>query len=384
MRITSTITLTIIAYFVATDIYAPSMPTLSAEFHVQSDSIQKTISFFLLGAVLSCFFSGALADRYGKRKVLLYGLAIAVGGSSLAAFCITLNQLLLARFLQGLGGVISHIVGLAIIHDHTTEQRATQIFGAMGFYFASIPALAPILGGFLTDTLGWRSNFYVLLLLFTLAFWCVLKRIPQDPAHAHENPLKIRPNNYYRMFKNRPFMFVLLLSPLFISGEWFMISFLPFYFQETLHYSLGFYGIFFGALLPWYACGSYFAGKYGVRWDANQLIERALLLDLAGAFILLLTTIIRTDSVSLIYLGLSFYSLSFGILFPLTTTKILSAFPHLKATALSLRMLFSTVFAFIGAQIAEIADETQLFHLSVYFCLFSVSALVLFKLRGER
>jgi len=380
----SAITLTLLAYFIATDIYTPSMPTLSIEFHVHSDAIQKTITFFLLGAVLSCFISGSLADHYGKRKILLYGLALAVGGSFLAVFCTTLNQLLLARFLQGLGGVIGNVVGLAIIHDHMSEQRATQLFGVIGFYLASIPALAPILGGFLTDNLGWRSNFYVLLLFFILAFLFVLKRIPKDHLHFHKSSLKVHPHKYYTMLKTRAFVFVLLLIPLFVSGEWFMISFLPFYFQETLRCSPEFYGIFFSSLLPWYACGSYFAGKYGARWDSNQSIARALLLGLAGTLILLFIAVIKVNSIYFIYLGFSFYFLSFGILFPLTTAKTLASFPNHKATALSLRMLLSSIFAFIGAQAAEIAGETQFLYLALYFCLFSVLALVLFNFRDAR
>lgn len=383
MKIVAFITLAIIAYFVSTDIYTPSMPTIAAEFHAHRDTVQQTLTFFLAGAILSCLFSGMIADRYGKRKILLAGLLIAVIGSVIAAFCATINQLLFARFLQGAGGAIGSIVGFAIVHDYTSEHKTTKVFGVLGIYFAVIPALAPALGGFLNDHLGWRSNFYVLLGLFICAFIGILKGVPKDPARAQGGKGLFRVQDYCRMLKTRPFMFVILLSPLFVSGEWFMISFLPFYFQQKLHYTPELYGFFLGSLIPWYAGGSYLAGKYGQKVGLNKLIYVGLVLGILAAFILLVTALSNPGSIILIYIGLCFFFIGFGILFPTTATKTFGFFPSFKATAGSLRSLCGTLFAFLGAEFADVPDESRLIHFALYFCLFSILAFLLFKFRGE-
>jgi MFS family permease len=385
MKIIVFITLSIIAYYVSTDIYTPSMPTIATDFQCHRDIVQKTLSSFLIGSVLSCLFSGALADRYGNRKVILLGLTVTLIGSILAVFSTNIDQLIFARFLQGLGGVVAKIVGLSIVHNYTTEAKATRLFGIMGIYFAVVPAVAPTLGGFLNDHLGWRSNFCVLFILFLFAFIGIFKVVPKDnPTCPGETQPLFCFHDYYSMLKHWPFMAIVLITPFFVSGEWFMISFLPFYFQQVLGYTPEFYGIFLGCLIPWYASGSYLAGRYAERFGLNTLIYVALALGISASIFLLIIAFFMPGAIAWIYTALALYLVGFGILFPTTTTRTFGYFPELKATVSGLRTLCGTLFAFMGAQFAEILDETKFIHFALFFCSFSMGAFLLFKYRGEK
>jgi DHA1 family bicyclomycin/chloramphenicol resistance-like MFS transporter len=383
MKIVAAITLSIAAFYVSTDIFTPSLPTIAFEFGVSQDIVQKTITYFLIGSIFSCLLSGFLADRYGKKRILLIGLGVALIGSVLATFSFSINHLLYARILQGIGGVTASVIGLSIVHDYASEKKSTKLFGTMGIYFAVIPALAPVFGGFLNDHWGWKSNFYVLLVFFIFSFLAVFAAIPSDKMSLRRRRNDVSWKAYLSMLGSRPFMFVIFLSPLFVSGEWFMISALPFYFQETLAYTPELYGLFLGSFMPWYACGSFLGGRYGQSFGLNNLIYAALSLGISGAFILILTAVYKPFSSLCIYAGFSLYLLAFGILFPTTATKTLGFSKELKATAGSFRTLFSIVFAFLGARFAEFADDKELFHLAAYFCLFSIFALVLFYFRGK-
>jgi DHA1 family bicyclomycin/chloramphenicol resistance-like MFS transporter len=383
MKIVAAITLSIAAFYVSTDIFTPSLPTIASEFGVSQDIVQKTITFFLIGSIFSCLLSGILADRYGKKRILLIGLGIALIGSFFATFSFSINQLICARILQGVGGVTGSVVGLSIVHDFASEKKSTKLFGTMGIYFAVIPALAPVFGGFLNDHWGWRSNFYLLLVFFIFSFLAVLVAIPKDIAISRKSNNIIGWKSYLSMLGSRPFMFVIFLGPLFVSGEWFMISALPFYFQESLAYTPELYGLFLGSFMPWYACGSFLGGRYGQKFGLNNLIYVALSLGIMGALILMLTAVYKPFSSFCLYIGFSLYLFAFGILFPTTTTKTLGFSKDLKATAGSFRALFSIIFAFLGAGFAEFADDRELIHLATYFCLFSTLALVLFYFRGK-
>lgn len=383
MKIITFITLPIVSYFISTDIYTPSMPTIAHEFNAHRDIVQQTLTYFLAGAILSCLFSGIIADHYGKRKIILTGLLITITGSILAAFCTSINQLLFARILQGIGGATVNVVGLAMIHDYAPEDKATKIFGTLGIYFALIPAVAPAFGGYITDYLGWRSNFYIILALFTCSIIGILKVVPKDTPRIKEKQKLFRFKDYYCMLTTRPFMFVLLISPLFVSGEWFMISYLPFYIQQKFQYSPELYGLFLTSLMPWYACGSYLTGKYGPKIGLNKLIYTAIIIGIIVSIILFIIALTNINSIIPIYISLSSYFFGFGLLFPATTTKVFAYFPDLKATASSLRSVIVTSFALIGAGLADIADETQLSHFAFYFFGLSILALFFFRLRGK-
>ncbi|MDP1724060.1 MAG: MFS transporter [Alphaproteobacteria bacterium] len=383
MKIITFIILSIIAYFISTDIYTPSMPIIAREFNVHRDIVQHSLTYFLAGAILSCLFSGIIADHYGKRRILLMGLLIAIMGSILAAFCTSINQLLFARILQGMGGATVSVIGLAMIHDYTPEHKATKVFGILGIYFAIIPALAPAFGGYITNYFGWRYNFHILVALYICSFIGILKIVPKDMPDTHKKQNLFRFKDYYCMLTTRSFMFILLISPLFVSGEWFMISYLPFYIQEKFQYSPELYGLFLTSLMPWYACGSYLAGKYGQKIGLNNLIYLAITLGILASVVLFIIALTNIDSIIPIYISLFIYFLGFGLLFPATTTKVFAYFPDLKATSSSLRSIVVTSFSLLGTVFADIADENQLIHFAFYFCAFSTLALFLFRFRGE-
>jgi multidrug resistance protein len=383
MKVIMFIILSIITYFISTDIYTPSMPVIAHEFNVHRDIVQRSLTYFLAGAILSCLFSGIIADHYGKRRILLGGLFIAIIGSILAAFCTSINQLLFARILQGIGGATVSVVGLAMIHDYTPAHKATKVFGTLGIYSAIVPALAPAFGGYITDYLGWRFNFHILIVLYICSFIGILKIVPKDVPDTQKKQNLFRFKDYYCMLTTRSFMFILLISPLFVSGEWFMISYLPFYIQEKFHYSPELYGLFLTSLMPWYACGSYLAGKYGQKIGLNVLIYIAITLGILASVVLFIIALTHSQSIISIYISLFIYFLGFGLLFPATTTKVFAYFPDLKATSSSLRSIVVTSFSLFGTAFADIADENQLIHFAFYFFAFSILSLFLFRFRGE-
>ena len=356
------------------------MPIIAQVFGVKSDLVQQTVTLFLLGAVVSCVFSGILADWYGRRKFLLFSYGMAVIGSVLCAFTDTsLPQLNIGRFLQGFGGVSSTVVGFTLIHDAFPASRAARLFGVMGIYFAVVPAIAPMVGGYVADHFGWQMNLYILLGLFTASFFAILWGIP-DHVKAKREPLRMRDSAV--MFRDRPFVSIILMYSLFVSGEWFIIPFCPFYFQDTLGFTSEMYGYFLGVVILWYALGSYIGGHYMERFGANNIIYAALGMGLFSAVMVMGSALMDFHSAPWLFVAFSIYLMAFGLMFPPTITKIFGYFPNLKSAASAVRTLCSTLFAYLGAQAAEIASEGKLIHLGIYFCLFSTLSFALFHFRN--
>jgi multidrug resistance protein len=372
MKITFAVAICSISYFLSIDIYTPSMPAIAAFFGSTSDKVQSTITFFLLGAIPSTFMAGYYGDKYGKRKVMMIGFIIALCGSALALFASSLNFLIFARFFQGFGGAMCMTLGFAIMQDHFTEKEVVKQYGILGICITMVPALAPFFGGLINEYLGWQMNFVVMLIAAALSLITIIFLIPQDETITKpmENMLK----TYGVILCNKKFLTLALLSPLFVAVEWCMISYLPFYLQNGLHFSSDHYGIFIGATTVWYALGSYLVGKLHTI-SIKQFIYTALSLGLVGSLLLLLTASIFPQNWVFIYLSFSLFMVGFGILLPTSVTKALSLFREHRASASAIRSLLITSFGFIGTLNAEFMNEDNLMHLAVYAVIIMVMAL---------
>ncbi len=122
--------------------------------------MQGTITWFLFSMGLGQLLVGPLADRYGRKPialggVLLYGLS-ALG----AGFAASLGELMLARVLQGFGACATSVAAFSVVRDSYGPKKSGQMISYLNGAICFIPALAPLLGGWLTAKAGWSANFW--------------------------------------------------------------------------------------------------------------------------------------------------------------------------------------------------------------------------------
>ncbi|MGJ8484384.1 multidrug effflux MFS transporter [Pseudoalteromonas sp. SYSU M81236] len=143
----------------AIDIYLPAFPTIAEQFNASEKQVQQTVAIFMLTVGLGQLIAGPLADKFGRKPVALAGVII----YGLAAFSAYLApdfaSLMVARALQGLGACATFVVAFAIVRDRFGSERSGQIITYLNGIVCFIPALAPILGAWLTVQFGWRMNF---------------------------------------------------------------------------------------------------------------------------------------------------------------------------------------------------------------------------------
>src|SRR5215468_12246592 len=147
---------------ISTDLYLPSLPSLARYFAVGVDDIQLTLSVFLVGLATAQLVYGPLSDRFGRRPVLLVGLAIYVVASIVCMLSPSVPVLVVARFVQAVGACVGPVLGRAIVRDVHGREGAARVLAYMSAAMALAPAIGPILGGFLEEWFGWRANFLAL------------------------------------------------------------------------------------------------------------------------------------------------------------------------------------------------------------------------------
>ena len=139
----------------------PALPMLANLFQRDISVAQMTVSLYMVGIACSQIIMGPLSDKFGRRPVLLWGLALMVAASIACMFAQNLPQLIAARFLQALGGATGMVVSRAIIRDLYERDRIGAMISLVIAVMMIAQMLSPLTGGLLETAFGWRAIFYV-------------------------------------------------------------------------------------------------------------------------------------------------------------------------------------------------------------------------------
>ena len=143
----------------STDIYVPSLPEMTANFHVTAKLINMTLSFFVIGMAIGTLFAGILSDRYGRRKILLWANGLYIPITLAIAFSDNILLVIVLRFLQSLCVSCNIIVARQVIKDSFSYEEQINATATMLTGVILSPALAPVVGAYLANWFGWRACF---------------------------------------------------------------------------------------------------------------------------------------------------------------------------------------------------------------------------------
>ncbi|MGH3243708.1 MAG: DHA2 family efflux MFS transporter permease subunit, partial [Spirillospora sp.] len=166
-----------------------ALPSLQAEFQSSLSGLQWTIDAYLIVLASLFIFSGATADRLGRRRVFQTGLALFVTGSVLCSLAPSLGWLVAARVVQAVGGSMLNPVAMSIITNVFTEPRERA--RAIGVWAGTVGlsmALGPLVGGLLVESVGWRSIFWLNVPIGLAAFTLTALFVPESRAARPRRP----------------------------------------------------------------------------------------------------------------------------------------------------------------------------------------------------
>ena|SRR3990167_1090739 len=171
------------------DLVAPSLPAIAANLHISAEVSKNLISIYLLGFALGNFFTGFLADAYGRQRLIRLSLFAFMIASVLPALFPHIAMLLIARFLQGYTiGAVSVLLR-AVCADVLEPDQLTRTGPWFGTMWGLGPVFGPILGGYLQTYYGWQAGFYFFAFIAFIALAVVYFILPE--THQHQHPLKI-------------------------------------------------------------------------------------------------------------------------------------------------------------------------------------------------
>lgn len=169
-------------------VYTPSLPNIASSLNISASITEYTLTVYLLGFAIGTLFWGKLSDLKGRKPCILAGLLIFILGCLGGYLSDSIVSLMLSRFIQSFGGSIGSVLGQAICRDVFKGTALGKAYSTNNTILAFVPAIGPIIGGFIAENLGWQNNFLFLSIFCILAILLISKYLPE----THD--IKVRKN----------------------------------------------------------------------------------------------------------------------------------------------------------------------------------------------
>lgn len=273
----------------AIDFYLPSFPALAKAFDTDIEHVQLSLASYFVGIAFGQLMYGPLADRFGRRKPLLLGVMLFSLASIACALAQSLEQLIVARFIQALGGCAGMVISRAVVRDTCDPLTSARVYSQLMLVMGAAPILAPSLGALMLKFWGWPLVFWTLGGFAFLCWLAVYRGLPETLAEdAPAAPLSGAFGQYVRLLKNIPFVGFSISGGAAMAGLFAYISGSPFVLIELYQVAPEQYGWLFGANAAGFVISAQFNAKLVGRFGPSALLRRALLVLLFATCLLCL------------------------------------------------------------------------------------------------
>lgn len=343
------------------DMFLPSLPTMARDFQASPAVAQLTVTLFVAALAVAQLVLGPLSDRFGRRPVLLGGMALYTLAGWACWLAPTMPVLIAARVLQALGAGSGAVLGRAIVRDLYGPRRSARVLAYMGTAMALTPILAPTLGGWLHGALGWHAVFLVLAgfgaLFFVLTFALVPESLPaRDPLALHPGRLAA---NVGTLLRDPAYMGYVAVIALTFSGQFAFISSSAYVLITVVGVSPQVYGAGFGIVALGLMTGSFIAARVIRRLGINGVILAGTSLCAGMGMLLAAFAFARVHSAWAVILPMYGYATGLGFVFPTASAGAVGPYPRMAGLASALLgFLMMTVSAGYGAAVGSLFDGT--------------------------
>jgi MFS transporter, DHA1 family, 2-module integral membrane pump EmrD len=340
-----------------TDLYTPSLPTISHYFHTNMSLVKMSISIYLLGLTFPQLFFGPLSDAIGRRKVIFPGLLIALLGSFICMRSNSIEMLNCGRFLQGLGIGALTSSARAIMRDVFNQEQLIRVVAIMGFSIALAPAIAPLIGALLAHHFGWRSVFVAMTLIISLSTVCVYALLPE--SNRRINPQSFRLplilGNYKKLLTMSTFVSNMILSGCAFSVIMVYFTISPYLFEHHLHTSVTHYAQISCGLVLCMMISRFINIQCLKHYTVPSLIRFGFCIILSGALLLLFTNLLFTENLWTVLLPTAIILSGISFVFGNVMTQALAECHEIAGTAgalySSIQVLTASLMSFIASKI---------------------------------
>jgi DHA1 family bicyclomycin/chloramphenicol resistance-like MFS transporter len=351
----------------STDLYLASLPSLVSGFGVPVATVQLTLSLFVIGFGSAQLVIGPLSDRFGRRPVLLAGLALYVAASALCGLAQSIELLIAARFLQALGCCAAVMIARAVVRDAYEPQDSARFLARASTWISLAPIFGPILGAYLQVAFGWRAAFIALGVFSACVMAACLHHLPETNQHKNPNATQIKGilDNYSLVLSSREFWLNVTPGALSYCGIFVFISGSSFVLIDVLGVPTQWFGYCFALGVAGYMSGTLVCRRLLKTINGEQALRIGTACSFSAGMYFLAATLLGWWHWGVVVLAMFLAMASHGINFPVSQAGSVAPFPKQAGTAAGLMGAVMMAFAFVSGTIVGITHNGTLYPLAI-------------------
>ena len=326
------------------DTYLPAFAGIATALGATPIEMQQTLSAYLFGFAFMNLFHGALADSFGRRPVVLWGIALFTIASAGCALSQSIGQLVFFRAVQGLSTGAGIVVSRAVIRDMFPPAQAQQVMSQVTIYFGVAPAVAPIVGGWLFVHTGWHSIFWFLALVGAILWITNFRLLPETLHQSHRQPFNVRHlmRGYWALGSSPKFLLLALASGVPFNGMFLYVLSAPAFLGEHLKLEPTQFFWFFVLTISGIMGGAWLSGRLAGRIAPKRQIRHGfVIMFVVGIANVALNTVLEPHPAWAL-LPIAIFSFGWALMVPVVTLLVLDLVPERRGMASSLQ-------AFVGS-----------------------------------
>lgn len=324
------------------DMYLPALPTMVRELGSTAGDIQLTLSAFMLAFGFGQIFYGPAGDRFGRRPVILSGIAIYIAATIGCAFAAEAGHLVLLRFLEGLAACGSVVLARTMVRDLAEREQAARAMSLIMACSSAAPMLAPLIGSQVLVLWGWRSIFLVLACIGVVGLVFAALRLPETLRPEYRQPLHLGSiiSRFGVLLKHRAFMGYALTSTFQFAALMSWLSGAPFAFIEGYGISPRTFGFVFASAIVLFTACNLMNAKFAPVFGSARILRSAVIVPIVfGPAGFVLALIEKQTGAIGMWPFLAFIVpqvAMMALVVPNATALALQHYPHMAGTASSL------------------------------------------------
>ncbi|MTV36674.1 multidrug effflux MFS transporter [Duganella radicis] len=347
----------------AIDTYLPSFPAITQAFDASPMLVQQTLSMFLFCFAFMMLFYGTLSDSFGRRPVIIVSLVLYIAASVVAALAQSIGVLLACRIVQGLAAGAGSVVGRAIVQDRFTGAEAQKILANIMMVFGLAPAIAPVLGGWLQVSFGWRSIFWFLSAFGILMLVAVQRALPESLAVKDRHPfhLGVIAKNYWKVLCHHHFLLLSVAVGMCFAGVALYIGSAAYFVMNILHLPETAFAWMFVPLISGMVIGSALSGKFAHKFSRKGQVWLGFAVMITAGVINVAYNAAFVAAVPWAVMPLFIYS--FGLALAMTPLSLIALeyFPNNSGLAASMQSFIQMLlFALVSGLVAPLLFDSAL------------------------
>ena len=339
-------------------LFTPAMPHIVDAFGTTEAAVKMTISLYFAGFAFAQLVCGPLSDGFGRKPISIAFMLIYLVASMIALVSPTIEVLIAARFLQGVGAAAGVAISRAVVRDLFTHDQSARIMNLTAIILAVGPALAPTIGGLTMELAGWHAIFALMIVhsvaIVAVVWFGMRETVTRDLSRIRPAALA---KSYGTLLGSAYFMSTSLITAGAVGAIYTSATILPFVLMNRVGLSPSEFGL--SMMLQ---SGSFFIGSMTVRVlmrrvRADRLIPAGLGFMTVGSALLMLLGLFHEPTVATVMGPVGLYAFGIAFVMPATMTASLAPFPRIAGSASSLSGFLQMGSGLAGGTIAALISD---------------------------